>query len=59
MTWCLELDCGQNGSILATSTSLLFHLTFWTEFLEDHLCVAALMRVGMVEAHDVAVVVYK
>jgi hypothetical protein len=50
-TWRLDLDGGQNSAVLPPSTFLLFHLAFPTELLQDHLGMAALMRVCVVETH--------
>jgi hypothetical protein len=57
MTARLDLDRGQDNAIVASSTLLLDHLPLGTELLEDHLGVAALVRVGVVETHVEVIVV--
>jgi hypothetical protein len=47
----LNFDARENLAVLSLRTFLLLHLTLGTKLLEDHVGVAALVRVGVVEAH--------
>ena len=47
----LHLDRRQDHALAPSATLLLCHLPFGTWLLEHHLCVSALVRVGVVKAH--------
>jgi hypothetical protein len=47
----LNFDARENLAVLSLRAFLLLHLTLGTKLLEDHVGVAALVRVGVIEAH--------
>lgn len=51
MASCLDLDSCENHPIMTSVALLLDHLALGTQLLEYHFRVAALMGIGVVEAH--------